>query len=62
MLVSPFSSTVNFWMWGVANRVDSALQIGFLISRIGLLVIKLLGFLLRSSALSGPAQPGSENL
>ena len=33
-------------MLSVANRIDSALQIVFLISRIGLLVIKLFGFLL----------------
>ena len=33
-------------MLSVANRIDSALQFGFSISRIGLLVIKLLGFLL----------------
>ena len=33
-------------MLSVANKIDSVLQFGFLISRIGLLVIKLLGFLL----------------
>ena len=44
-------------MWSVANRIDYALQIGFSISRIGLLlVIKLLRFLLTPSSIPGLEQ------
>ena len=41
-----FSGTVNFWMLSVANKIDSALHIGFSIYRVGLIVVKLLGSLL----------------
>ena len=41
-------------MLGAANRIDySALQFGFSIFRIGLLVIKLLGFLLTPLSIPG---------
>ena len=43
-------------MWSVADRIDSALQIGFLISRTGLLAIKLLGFLLTPLSIPGLEQ------
>ena len=37
--------TVKSWMLSVVNKIDSALQIGLSISRISLLVVKLLAFL-----------------
>ena len=55
-VASPFFGTFNFWMLSVANRIDSALQIEFKISRISLLVIKLLGFLLIPLSIAEPEQ------
>ena len=52
-----FFCTVNSWTWSVANRIDSDLQIVFFsISRIGLLVIKLLKFLLTPLSIPGLEQ------
>ena len=49
-------------MWSVADRIDSALQIGFLISRTGLLAIKLLGFLLTPLSAAGLEQKNTSIL
>ena len=43
-------------MLSVANRIDSALQVGFSISKIGLVVIKLFGFLLTPLSIPGLEQ------
>ena len=51
--VSPCLATINSWMLSVANRIDSALHIGFSIFRIGILVIKLLGILLTPFSIPG---------
>ena len=41
--------TVKSWVLSVVNEIDSTLQIGLSISRISLLVVKLLAFLVTPS-------------
>ena len=51
-VLSPFPDPVNFWTLSVVSIIDSALQISFSISRIDVLLIRLLRLLV--TALSVP--------